>query len=468
LTLQWRLTLLFFLLTAGAVAALGVGAYVVASDRVYGSVDDGLSARSQALTSSIVVNDRPLSASDVDANRRSLDSQAALGADFRIAGLDGTVLYASPGSRTDLVARESDFHTARINAERFRILVRPLASAGQPMGFVEVTSSLSQADSSLAEVRSVLIVGAVAVSAISGFIAFYITGRAVQPVLDVSELAREIERTANFTRRLPEAGSAREMREMSSTFNRMIERVEKMIQAQRSFLSDTSHELRRPLTVLRTNIDVINDPALSSEDRSSVQQEMSEVADSMSRLLSELLMLSRQEEELVQLQPVNLSAICASAVKAVSTAYPEHRYEPDLEPDVWTLGDHERLLRAVTNLLQNAAAYMERAGEIDLSLRAQNSHAVLRVTDTGPGMAPEDVEHAFDRFYRGAGARRARPDGLGLGLAIVKQVVDSHSGFITIESCIGQGTVVTVELPTLQTEAPASSPDLWTAFISSS
>ena len=451
MTLQWRLTLLFFLLTAGAVAALGVGAYVVASDRVYGSVDDGLSARSQALTSSIVVNDRPLSASDVDANRRSLDSQAALGADFRIAGLDGTVLYSSPGSSTGQLVPQSGFRTVSVNTERLRILVRPLAFAGQPVGLVEAISSLSQADSSLAEVRGVLLVGAVAVSAISAVAAFYVTGRAVQPVHDVSELAREIERTANFTRRLPETRSAHEMQEMSRTFNRMIERVERMIQSQRSFLSDTSHELRRPLTVLRTNIDVINDPALSAADRSSVQQEMREVAESMSQLLSELLMLSRQEEELVQAKPVNLSAICASAVKAVSTAYPEHRYEPDLEPDVWTLGDHERLLRAVTNLLQNGAAYMERAGEIDLTLRTKNGHAVLRVTDTGAGMAPEDVERAFERFYRGAGARRARPDGLGLGLAIVKQVVDSHGGLITIDSCLGQGTVVTVEIPTLQT-----------------
>ncbi len=451
MTLQWRLTLLFFLLTAGALAALGGGAYFVAQERVYGSVDDGLSARSQALTASITASDRPLSTTDLVASSRSLDSQAALGAVFRVLSLDGSPLYSSGGAGGGVgsVSLEPGFRTLEAGEERMRVLLRPVTAAGQPIAYIETSASLRQADDSLASMRQVLAFGGVAVSALSGVLAFFVAGKAVQPVRDIARLAREIERTADFTRRLPEARSAREMQEMSRTFNRMIERVERMVQTQRSFLSDTSHELRRPLTILRTNIDVINDPALSLEERNAVQQEMSEVTDSMSHLLSELLMLARQDEESLQLQRVDLSEVCAGAVKSVSMAYPEHHYQCDLESAIEVLADRERLSRAVSNVVQNAAIYMDGPGEISLNLKANDHLATLRVSDSGPGMAPEDVQRAFERFYRGVGARRARPDGLGLGLAIVKQVIDSHDGTIEIESALGHGTRVIVQIPLL-------------------
>jgi signal transduction histidine kinase len=295
--------------------------------------------------------------------------------------------------------------------------------------------------------RQVLALGGVTVAALAGLAAFYATGRAVQPVRDVASLAREIERTADFTRRLPEAPSSREMQEMARTFNRMVERVERLVQTQRSFLSDTSHELRRPLTILRTNLDVINEAALTAEERGAVRREMCEVVDSMSLLLSELLLLARQDEESLQLKPTDLTAVCTQAMKAVSLSHPGHTYHCELEAAVIVLADRERLYRAVSNLLQNAATYTTRPGEVALNLRSEHGWARLTVNDSGSGMTPEDVEHAFDRFYRGVGARRARPDGLGLGLAIVKQVVDSHEATIEIHSMPGHGTRVEVQIP---------------------
>jgi two-component system OmpR family sensor kinase len=239
------------------------------------------------------------------------------------------------------------------------------------------------------------------------------------------------------------------MQEMSRTFNRMIDRVERLIEMQRSFLSDTSHELRRPLTILRTNLDVINDPALSSEEREVVRGEIGDVVDGMSALLAELLLLARQDEESLQLEPTDLTAVCTQAMKAVSLANPGHTYRCELEADIMVLADRERLYRAVANLLQNAAVYTEKPGEVTLTLRSERNEARLRVGDTGPGMAPDDVDHAFERFYRGVGARRARPDGLGLGLAIVKQVIDSHEATIDIQSTPGAGTQIEVRLPLL-------------------
>ena len=400
MTLQWRLTLLFFLLTASAVAALGTGAYLVAQGRVYGSVDDGLSARAQALMTSVVLSDPPLDTLGLEPSRRGLDAQAALGSVFRVSDLNGQVLYSSRGTfdRGESLLTEVGFETRDGGSERTRVLLAPLTRGGQAVGYIETSASLAQADESLASMRQALALGGVAVAMLSGVLAFFVTGRAVQPVRDFATLAREIERTADFSRRLPDSRSASEMREMSRTFNRMIERVERLIQTQRSFLSDTSHELRRPLTILRTNIDIINDEALSAEERDAVQREMWEVLDSMSLLLSELLLLARQDEESLHLLPVDLSEVCGGAMKAVSMSYPGHTYRCELEPAVLVLADRERLARAVSNLLQNAAIYTDRPGDVSLKLETDPAHAKLWITDSGPGMAPDDVQHAFERF----------------------------------------------------------------------
>jgi len=118
-----------------------------------------------------------------------------------------------------------------------------------------------------------------------------------------------------------------------------------------------------------------------------------------------------------------------------------------LAPGIVLEGDSDHLERALANLLQNAALYTPGQGRISLKVRRENTNAVLDVADTGIGMSAEDAEHAFDRFYRGAGAHAIRTDGFGLGLAIVKLVVDAHGGSVSVSSRLGQGTTFTVSLP---------------------
>jgi two-component system sensor histidine kinase MprB len=461
-SLQLRFSLASFLLTGLAVASLAVGAYVIAHDRVYGSIDDRLRSKAEAITASIDFRTPTNSASeeqiaspalthtDIETNRRSLDAQAALGGEFRILSLEGFPLYPPSQGQVDSGDLIEGFHTRESGAESSRLLLNPILIHGQPIAFVEVQSSLAQADSSIREVRQVLIVGASAVAVVSAGLAFVIAGRAVRPVRELASLAEEVERTADFSKRLPVTPSASEMKAMAVTFNRMIGRIERLVQGQRTFLSDTSHELRRPLTILRTNLDVLDDPRLDEHERAAVVIEMQDVAESMSRLLAELHQLARQDEEAVHLVPTDLTSLCQSRVKVITQSHPRHRYECSLEPDVWVQGDAARLSRAVENLLQNAALYTPEPGIIDVELVSRDDRAIVRVADNGPGMSREEVEHAFERFYRGPGSRRAKPDGLGLGLAIVKQTMDRHGGTVLIESEVGKGTSLTLQLPLLR------------------
>jgi signal transduction histidine kinase len=214
-------------------------------------------------------------------------------------------------------------------------------------------------------------------------------------------------------------------------------------------LSDTSHELRRPLTLLRTDLDVLRDPKLPKEERAIVEEEMKLAAESMSTLVTELLVLARSDEMNLRQEPVNLSDVCRAAVATARQTAPKHRFEAAIDSDLWVTGDEAALSRAVGNIVQNAAVYSEPGTQIKVCLAKEDAEIRLHVVDHGPGMSPDDVAHAFERFYRGGNGRNSRPEGLGLGLAIVKQIIEAHQGRIAIQSETGRGTTVAIELPAI-------------------
>ncbi len=264
----------------------------------------------------------------------------------------------------------------------------------------------------------------------------------------VSQAARDLERTADFTRRLPEKGAA-EIKELTSTFNAMIARVERTLDGQLAFLGDSSHELRRPLTIIRTNLDVLKEPALPEEDRAACLAEMHHEAESMSRLIADLLLLSRDKKQAMTVAPVDLSALCedaAARMRAVDNDH--HRLTVQLAPNVRVSGDRERLAQMLWNLLENAIEYTPDGGEIDLRLDQSDGRARLTVHDSGIGVSEADLPHVFERFYRGETARSLRSEGAGLGLAIARHIAEAHGGRVTLSSPQGEGTTVVADLPT--------------------
>lgn len=452
MTLQVRLTLIYAALAITAVIVLGVAVYLIVAERIQSNVDRGLEADLRAVEAGLVGVSNPISTTDVEIARLTLDRQALEGSVFQLRAADGAVLLSSDGWQAPLplTSKEppaSGFTTIEVDGPDMRTLTRPVIRTGQLVAYVETRASMRLAEESLSAIRNVLFFGGLLVSGLTGLSAFYVAGRAVRPVTAAADLAREIEETADFTRRLPETHSTREMEHLSETFNRMIARVERMIGAQRAFLSDTSHELRRPLTVLRTDLDVLSDPKLPAEERTVVEREMRSAAESMSTLVTELLVLARSDELNMKQQPVNFSEVCRAVVATARQTAPKHRFEANIAGGIWVTGDEQALARAVGNIVQNATLYTEPGAHVDVELSRADSEVRLRVTDDGPGMSPEDLAHAFERFYRGRNGRKSRPEGLGLGLAIVRQITEAHQGRIAIHSEPGQGTTVAMGFP---------------------
>ncbi|RIH81562.1 Sensor protein SrrB [Calidithermus terrae] len=227
-------------------------------------------------------------------------------------------------------------------------------------------------------------------------------------------------------------------------------RLQALVEAQERFVADASHELRAPLATVLGNLELVHRfPDMPEEERRLALGDALSEARRMNRLIRDLLTLARGDTTTPPPpQAVRLEELAAECLRQISLLGPEHRFEHALGP-VTVAGDPDRLKELLLILLENAVKYTPAGGTVRLELAARGAHAELRVRDTGVGIAPEDLPHVFERFYRAdpSRSRGADPGGTGLGLAIAKQVVEQHGGEIRLQSEPGRGTVAVVRLP---------------------
>ncbi len=455
--LRLRLTLVYVVLLAGSLAALSLSVYTITASRISDSVDERLKLQGSAVILALTPIDPPLSVETMRENQwLRLDNEASSGILFQVRSLDESVVYSSfpPGSLNlplpDMATLEKPtLVTATVRGQRFRIQYQPITEGGETLGSVVTGQSLKDRDEALNQIRTTLIFGGIVVLLITNVPAYLLAGRVLEPVRRVSRLARDIERTADFSRRVPASAAGDEMAELTGTFNSMIKRVERTLETQKAFLADSSHELRRPLTVLRTNIDILRDPSLSTEERGVCLREMRAEAEAMSRLLSDLLLLSREGRQEIAKAPVDWSSACEEAAARLRAQDSRHELVAKIKAGARIEGDEKRLGQMLWNLLENAAEYTPEGGRIELRLRLLDGLARLEVRDTGIGISEEDLPHIFDRFYRGQEARATSSEGSGLGLAIVKYIVEAHDGTVKVTSQPGRGTTFVVDLPVM-------------------
>jgi two-component system sensor histidine kinase MprB len=218
------------------------------------------------------------------------------------------------------------------------------------------------------------------------------------------------------------------------------------IAAQRQLVADASHELRTPVTSVRTNAEMLRDAVtVPDEERRLIAGEVVEQAEELTALIGDLIDLARGDAPDPAVEDVRLDALAYESVQRARRHAPTLDFSLSAEPCV-VEGGPERLARAINNLLDNAAKHSPDGGAVEIVLRG----GVLTVRDHGPGIDPDDLPHVFDRFHRGANAR-GRP-GSGLGLAIVRQVAEAHGGSVMLEAAPGGGTIARLTLPAVPVE----------------
>ena len=453
MTLQLRLTLVYTVLLVVALVTTDVTGYLIAAHRIYASVDDSLRLRGEAVAEALEPLGTELSAADVESNRGELDDLASTDLVFQVRSADGAVLYSSaqpaggslpPPNGQGKV--KGGFLTQEVRGHQTRILYQPVVNGASRLATVEVGESLAGANGALNQIRNIVLVGGLVAVLVTALSAYRLAGTTLRPVRKVAQAARDIEGTGDFSRRLDSPKASSEVAELVAAFNAMIERVEDTLVQQKSFLADSSHELRRPLTVLRTNVDILAEHDVSPEERERCVNEIRAEARVMSKLLADLLMLARENSQTVERAPVDLSRLCERALARLNPGH-DHELTAEIEARIEVLGDRERLEQMVNNLLENAVQYTPAREKVGLSLRSSNDHAKLEVTDAGAGIEAAELGLIFERFYRGQSARASRPEGTGLGLSIVRYVAEAHGGTVSVTSNPRKGSTFVVDLP---------------------
>jgi len=308
-------------------------------------------------------------------------------------------------------------------------------------GAVVVSRVVDYIGHDLGKLRFILILvslGGVGAAAIGGFL---VSRTTLAPVRRLTAAAERISETGDPSERVPESGGG-ELAGLGMSFNTMLAALEEALETQKRFVADASHELRTPLTSMQTNIEVLKQQErLDPEGRRRLFADLEREAHEMRDLIAGLLELARGDGSQLERAEVNVDELVENAVARARARYPGLTFAARLEPTVIE-GYPERLERAVWNLLENAGKWSRDGSSVDVILE----HGELTVRDYGPGIAPEDREHVFDRFYRAAAAR-ALP-GSGLGLAIVREVAEAHGGTVAAEEAAGGGALLRLRLRT--------------------
>jgi two-component system sensor histidine kinase MprB len=338
---------------------------------------------------------------------------------------------------------EAFFRDATVNGLPLRILAEHLA----PGRVVQFAQPLSEVDELLSHLRLILVLLSLGGILLAALLGQLVARTAVQPVRRLTRAAEHVAETQDLSGRIAPTGDD-EVGRLAVSFNAMLDALEvsmaaldASVHAQRQLVADASHELRTPVTSLRTNIEILQHaPGIDGAERERLLDDVVEQIGELTLLMNDLIDLARGEERRADVEDVRLDAIVAEALARAQRNSPATPLRADLDPVILS-GVAARLDRAIANLIDNAIKYSPPGEPVEIDLHGGE----LTVRDHGHGISAEDLPHVFDRFYRGAEAR-GRP-GSGLGLAIVRQVIAQHGGTVTAEHPPGGGTLMRVMLP---------------------
>jgi len=337
-----------------------------------------------------------------------------------------------------------------------RLLSVPIRQGEQLVNILRVGTSLQPTDRMLRRLLVGLYIASPVALLVSLLGGWFLAGRALRPVHAITQAARRIA-AGDWSQRILTPHSNDEIGQLASTFNDMIGRLEVSFRQIRQFSADASHELRTPLTITKGETELALRRPRQAEDYRAVLESNLEEIDRMSRIVDELLFLSRADLGEIKLKmfPVQLDDLVREIQQQALVLGMERHVQAVLtavEP-VLIHGDDLRLRELLLNLVDNAVKYSYEGQTVELALVVEGSHAKIMVRDHGIGIAPENHARVFDRFYRTDEARAHGAKGTGLGLAICKWIVEVHHGTIELDSTVHGGSCFTVFLPLIPARA---------------
>lgn len=276
--------------------------------------------------------------------------------------------------------------------------------------------------------------------------AYLLAGHYTKPIKQLSSHMRELA-PDSLSRPIEVESGGEEIQELVRSFNQMTGQLSEAFAMQSRFSVSAAHELRTPLAVLRTRLDVFKKKEREQKEYDELVQTMETYVDRLSSLISNLLELT-ETGELPEVEDVSLDSVIKTVVKDLEPVAHEHAVKIHTDIDPLTVrGNASLLYRALYNLVENAIRYNEKEGSISIDLKNQDTAGMVKIADTGVGIAPEARELIFEPFYRVNKSRSREFGGAGIGLSLVKAILKRHGAFIAVDANEPQGSVFTITFP---------------------
>jgi len=443
LPIRLRLALAFALAMAVVLAAVGAFLYVRLGSSLDEAIDEGLQARSAEVARQVRSGDRVTAGGDPDERFvQVIDPRDEItdATSIRDTLLHPEMLAAARGDATWLVLDD-----VRGVDGRVRVLATPLETAEGRL-VVVVGSSLENRDDAVHGLLTLLLVVGPAALLVASLLGYGLATLALRPVESMRVEASVIS-ASEPGRRLPLPRAHDEISRLGETLNEMLDRLENALERERSFVADASHELRTPIALLKTELELaLRRPRSESELEDALRSAAAE-ADHLAKLADNLLVIARFDEGALSLDLARIPA--SELVESVGARFARRaeeagrRIELDASETLEVRADRLRLEQALANLVENAVRHGR--GEIRITATGRNGRVELHVLDEGTGFEPEFLPHAFDRFSRADKARSG--DGAGLGLTIADVIARAHGGSAHVSNRSGAGADVWLELP---------------------
>ena len=280
---------------------------------------------------------------------------------------------------------------------------------------------------------------------------YFISLRALEPIRDISKKLRFIT-SENLDEKVKNPKTGDEIEELSNTFNNLLDRLHNAFQGEKQFIGDLAHELKTPLATQQSGLEVnLSKERNEKEYRKALSEALidsQKITDTLQNILD--LAWSKTDNTKLQGNKINLGDLI-DEIKEIAIKLAVKKgitIDGNIEKNITVFGKRDKLFRAILNLVDNAIKYTSTNGRVMITLRNNKEAAMIQVKDNGIGISKSDLDHIFERFYRGE--KTDKTVGSGLGLAIAKSIITAHQGKINIESNVGKGTSVTVFLPIMR------------------
>ena len=446
--ISWKITVLYALMFMMLLFLINIAIYFFLSNFIDNNIRRSISNTSDFVVSQLGSVSNPIGYYDAGILQDISRSEENIY--FRILENDGEIRAQSRYLRDIEIPITEDISEFRTENRFLAVNTIKLDNFPFSQGYLQVVRDITFEKNFLDFLILVLTAAAAIGALVSVFLGYFTTKKMLSPINQITETAREIS-FSDLDRRLSVRGPDDELKKLALTFNSMLDRLESSFKSQKQFVSDASHELRTPISVIKGYVDLLDRWGKEKEEvRDEAIEAIKDETENMKQLIENLLLLARGDDsELIKEEKIfDFNQLITDIIKDFKLMEDKISINFKESAQISFYGDPNLFKQLIRIFVENAVKFTSGRGEIELKIAKLNKNKFyFSIEDNGPGIEKDNLENVFDRFYQADKSRSRKKEGSGLGLAIAKQIVESYDGDIEVESSPGEGARFTVILP---------------------